>query len=77
MSTLSFHADPALEQRIRVAAKRRKVPLSRFLKEAVERSLESPDRKGNDLRGIVSGGSRLKPGDKALPPWNESDPLLR
>ena len=77
VSTLSFHADPALEKRIRLAAKKRKLPLSRFLKESVERSLEEPDLKGRDLRGIVSGRSRLKPGDTVLPPWNEADPLLR
>jgi hypothetical protein len=77
MSTLSFHADAALEKRIRAAAKNRKVPLSRFLKESVERSLEAPGQKGKTLRGIVSGRSHLKPTDTALPPWNESDPLLR
>ena len=77
MSTLSFHADAALEKRIRLAAKKRKLPLSRFLKESVERSLEEPELKGNDLRGIVSGRSCLKPGQTAIPPWNESDPLLQ
>jgi len=53
------------------------MPLSSFIKETVERSLERPHRKGADLRGIISGESRLKPEDKALPPWNESDPLFR
>ena len=77
MSTLSFHTDPALEKRIRSAAKKRGMPLSRFIKESVERSLEGPRLKGSDVRGIVSGKSRLKPEDSALPPWNESDPLLR
>ena len=77
MGTLSFHAEPALEKRLRMAARKRKLPLSRFLKESVERSLESPDRKGRELRGIVSGSSHLKPGDKVLPAWNDSDPLLR
>lgn len=77
MSTLSFHVDPALEKRIRSTAKRRGIPLSSFIKETVEHSLEGPQLKGADLRGIVSGKSRLKPGDSALPPWNESDPLLQ
>jgi len=77
MSTLSFHVDSALEKRIRTAAKKSKLPLSRFLKESIERSLKTPDLKGKDLRGIVAGRTRLKPGDTALPPWNESDPLLR
>lgn len=77
MSTLSFHTDPTLEKRIRAAARKRGMPLSSFLKESVERSLEGPHLKGVDLRGIVSGKSRLKPEDPALPPWNEHDALLR
>ena len=77
MSTLSFHTDARLEKRIRSEAEKRGMPLSSFIKETVERSLERPHRKGADLRGIISGESRLKPEDKALPPWNESDPLIR
>ncbi|GEM_PF-2849086 len=77
MATLSFHTDPALEKRIRSAARKRGVPLSSFIKETIERSLERPHLRGADVRGIVSGKSRLKPEDLALPPWNESDPLLR
>jgi uncharacterized protein involved in type VI secretion and phage assembly len=77
MGTLSFHVDRPLEARIRMAAKRRKLPLSRFLKESVERSLEESTRKGKDLRGIVTGKSDFKPGDTILPPWNESDEPTR
>ena len=77
MSTLSFHTDPALEKRIRAAADKRGMPLSSFIKESVERSLEGAPLKGSDLRGIVSGKSRLKPEDPALPPWNEADSQLR
>ncbi len=77
MGTLSFHAEPALEKRLRMAARKQKMPLSRFLKESIERSLEGSNLKGKDLRGIVSGTSHLKPGDSVLPPWNESDPLLK
>lgn len=77
MSTLSFHVDKALERRIRSAAKERGMPLSSFIKESMGQVLKSPPLKGKDLRGIVSGKSRLKPGDSALPPWNEGDPLLR
>lgn len=77
MSTLSFHADPALEKRIRTAANNQGMPLSRFIKNSVERSLETSRLKGSDVRGIVSGKSRLRPEDSALPPWNETDPLLR
>lgn len=77
MSTLSFHTNADLEKRIRKAAEKRKMPLSRFLKETVENGLEGSRLKGSDLRGIVSGKSRLQPGDSALPPWNENDPLLR
>jgi len=77
MSTLSFHTDPALEKRIRSAAEERGLPLSSFLKEVVEHALERPALKGADLRGIVSGKSRLKPGDAALAPWNERDLRLR
>jgi hypothetical protein len=77
MSTLSFHTDTDLEQRIRQAAEKRKMPLSRFLKETVENELAGSRLKGSDLRGIVSGKSRLRPEDTALPPWNERDPLLR
>ena len=77
MSTLSFHADPALEKRIRFAAEKRGIPLSSFLKEVVENGLDGQCWKGSDVRGIVSGKSRLKPEDTALPPWNEGDPLLR
>jgi len=77
MSTLSFHTDSSLEKRIRSAAEAQGLPLSRFLKESVERSLAGPCLKGADVRGIVSGTSRLKPEDCTLPPWNESDPLLR
>ena len=77
MGTLSFHVNPSLEKRIRSAARKHGVPLSRFLKESVERSLDGPRRKGSELRGIVSGKSRLKPEDAALLPWNESDPRLQ
>lgn len=77
MGSLSFHADAALEKKIRHAAERRGVPVSRFIKESMERSLAGPELKGADVRGIVSGKSRLKPEDAALPPWKESDPLLR
>jgi hypothetical protein len=73
MSTLSFHVDPLLEQRIRATALAKGVPLSRFLKESVEKSLEGSDRRGVELRGIVSGRSHLQPEDTALPPWNEND----
>ena len=55
MGGVSFHVDPSLEKRIRSAARKRGVPLSRFLKESVERSLDGPRRKGSELRGIVSG----------------------
>ncbi|NBB78185.1 MAG: hypothetical protein GVY36_01885 [Verrucomicrobia bacterium] len=77
MSTLSFHTDPELEKRIRARAVKRGMPLSSFLKECVERSLDRSELKGGDVCGIVSGKSQLKPEDTALPPWNESDPLLR
>jgi hypothetical protein len=77
MSTLSFHTDSALERRIRIAAEKRGMPLSSFIKESVEHSLKSSALKGSDVRGIVSGKSRLKPGDSALPPWNEKDPHLK
>jgi len=77
MGTVSFHVDPNLEKRIRAAAEQRGMPLSSFIKESVERSLEGPRLKGKDVRGVVSGTSRMKPEDSALPPWNESDPLLR
>lgn len=77
MSTLSFHTDPALEKRIRAAANQRGIPLSSFIKESVERSLEKSRLKGSDVRGIVSGKSRLQPEDTALPPWNETDPRLQ
>lgn len=77
MSTLSFHTDADLEKRIRRAAEKRKMPLSSFLKETVENGLAGSRLKGSDLRGIVSGKSRLRPEDSALPPWNESDSLLR
>lgn len=77
MGTLSFHTDPAFEKRIRSAARKRGIPISKFLRDSVERSLEGPRLKGADVRGIVSGKSRLKPEDSTLPPWNESDPLLK
>lgn len=77
MGTLSFHAEPALEKRLRAAARKRKVPLSRFLKESVERSLDNPHQKGRELRGIVSGYSLIQPEDTVLSAWNESDPLIR
>jgi hypothetical protein len=77
MGTLSFHSDPILEKRIRSAAKKLGMPLSSFIKASVEQSLEGPGLKGADVRGIVSGRSRLKPEDTALPPWNERDPMLR
>ena len=37
MATLSFHAPPLVEKKIRHAAKRLGVPVSRFLKEAAEK----------------------------------------
>ena len=76
MSTLSFHADPVLEKRIRSAAKKRGMPLSRFIKEVLDRSLAGSGLKGADVCGIVSGQSQLKPEDSALLPWNESDPRV-
>ncbi|MDV7391580.1 hypothetical protein RZS08_09515 [Arthrospira platensis SPKY1] len=48
MSTLSFHADPVLEKRIRSAAKKRGMPLSSFIKEVLDRSLE-----GSGLKGAI------------------------
>lgn len=77
MSTLSFHTDADLENRIRKAAEKRQMPLSSFLKETVANALEGSAQKGADLRGIVSGKSRLRPEDAALPPWNDNDPHLR
>jgi hypothetical protein len=37
MPTLSFHAPEPLARKIRAAAKRRGIPVSRFIKETVER----------------------------------------
>lgn len=61
MSTLSFHADSELEKRIRATARKRKLPLSRFLKESVEQSLTAPARP--DIRELLE---RLHAADKGV-----------
>ncbi len=40
MPTLSFHAPPAIGRKIRAAARKRGVPVSRFLREASEQAAD-------------------------------------
>ena len=77
MSTLSFHAGPELAERVRSAARKRRIPISRYLKEVVEQSLDHSDRTGRDLRGLVSGSGTLSPEESVLPPWKDDDLLER
>ena len=46
MATLSFHAPLATERKIRAAARRRGVPVSRFLRETAERAAEDAPMSG-------------------------------
>jgi hypothetical protein len=40
MATLSFHAPATIERKIRIAARKRGIPISRFLRETVERAAD-------------------------------------
>lgn len=44
MATLSFHAPAATERKIRSAARKRGVPVSRFLRETAERAADGPSQ---------------------------------
>lgn len=62
MATLSFHAPSPVEKKIRSAAKRRGIPLSRFLKEAAEKEAErataSFGQMARRVAGIVKSGRK-------------------
>ncbi|HWZ95696.1 MAG TPA: ribbon-helix-helix protein, CopG family [Opitutaceae bacterium] len=60
MPTLSFHAPESVARKIRAAAKRRGIPVSRFIKEAAEReavrSTASFGEMARRVAGIVHSG---------------------
>jgi hypothetical protein len=76
MSTLSFHADQELESKIRHQANRRKMPVSRYLKETIAGALSSSERVGADVAGFIKGGGSISPSESVLPPWGDNDPRL-
>lgn len=78
MSTLSFHADPTLERRIKSEAKKRKMPVSRFIKETVSQSLEAKPKTGADIEGILkgTGSGTIDPEDHVLEPWSDDFSLF-
>lgn len=57
MTTLTFRAPDAVSRKIRAAAKRRGVPVSRFIKEAVEREAARANGAGdyepNDITALA------------------------
>jgi len=72
MSTLSFHADQKLEQRIRAEARVRRVTVSRLLADTVSSSLPDRELRGEDLFGLIQGSGTINPHEAVLPPWNET-----
>lgn len=71
MSTLSFHADEKLEQRIRAEARQRRMSVSRLLAEAVGNALPEHALRGEDLFGSIRGAGTVDPHEEVLPSWNE------
>ncbi len=63
MPTLSFHAPETAAKKIRAAAKRRGVPVSRFLKEAAEREATKNSASFGEWARRVSGIVRSGKGD--------------
>jgi hypothetical protein len=62
MPTLSFHAPEPLGRKIRAAAKRRGIPVSRFIKETVEREVARDSASFGEwarrVAGMVKGAPR-------------------
>ena len=58
MPTLSFHAPASIGRKVRAAARRRKVPVSRFLRDAAESAatLEAPSGLGRELERLAIDG---------------------
>jgi hypothetical protein len=61
MPTLSFHAPATIGRKIRAAARRRKVPVSRFLRDAAESAatLDTPSGLGRELERLAIDGLAL------------------
>ena len=55
MATLSFHAPAEVERKIRRAARQRGVPVSRFLKETVEKELARENASFGEWARRVAG----------------------
>jgi hypothetical protein len=64
MPTLSFHVPQKLDRQVRQAAKRRGVPLSQYLKRAVENELQRQSKSFGEWARQVSG--IVKTGDPGL-----------
>ena len=77
--TISFHADAALKQRIKSEAKKRRIPVSRFVKEAVSKSILKKRVTGADLEGCLIGmaSGKIDPNKQVLEPWNEDTCLFK
>ena len=58
MATLSFHASPATARKIRSAARKRGIPMSRFLRETAERAAagEPVSGLGRELEKLAIDG---------------------
>jgi hypothetical protein len=64
--TLSFHVPPGLEQKVRKAAKQRGVPVSRFLKETLEKELQRQSTSFGELARRVAGIVNSGQGDLSM-----------
>ncbi len=63
MATLSFHAPPDVEKKIRRAARQKGIPVSRFLREAAEREVFRDKASFGEWARRVSGMVRSGKGD--------------
>ncbi len=63
MATLSFHAPPPEEKKIRAAARKRRMPVSKFLKEAALREVERESASFAEWARRVAGMVKSGRGD--------------
>jgi hypothetical protein len=66
MATLSFHAPAPEEKKIRAAARRRGVPVSRFLKEAALKEIERENASLGAWARRVAGMVKSGKGDLSM-----------
>jgi post-segregation antitoxin (ccd killing protein) len=66
MPTLSFHASPVVDREIRQEARKRGLPVSRVLKEVVERGLKKDTKSFGEWARRVAGMVSSGEGDLSL-----------